>query len=67
MPNNSSTNQETSNASTELSSISDIQNPSITWRLGLGVDLKIKSKILVNEFVDFCTFLGLKNKKKVLK
>lgn len=61
MPNNSGTNQETSNASTELSSISDIQNPSITRTLGLGVDSKIKR---VTEFVDFCTLLGLKNKKK---
>lgn len=64
MPNNSDTNQETSNASTELSSISDIQNPSITRPLGLGVDSKIKSKIWANEFVDFCTLLGLKNEKK---
>lgn len=61
MPNNSGTNQETSNASTELSSISDIQNPSITRPLGLGVDSKIKR---VTEFGDFCTLLGLKNKKK---
>lgn len=64
MPNNSGTNQETSNASTELSSISEIQNPSITRQLGLGVDSKIKSKIWVNQFVDLCTLLGLKNKKK---
>lgn len=46
------------------SSISDIQNPSITRPLGLGLDSKIKSKIWANEFVDFCTLLGLKNKKK---
>lgn len=59
MPNNSGTNQETSNTSTELSSISDIQNPSITRPLGLGVNSKIKSKIWANEFVDFCTLLGL--------
>lgn len=64
MPNNSGTNQETSNASTELSSISDIQNPSITRPPGLGVDSKIKSKIWVTEFVDFFTLLGLQNKKK---
>lgn len=64
MPNNSGTNQERSNSSTELSSISDIQNPSITRPLGLGLDSKIKSKIWVNKFVDFCTLLGLKNKKK---
>lgn len=64
MPNNSGTNQETSNASKELSSISEIQNPRITSPLGLGVDSKIKSKIWANEFVDFCTLLGLKNKKK---
>lgn len=64
MPNNSGTNQETSNASPELSSISDIQNPSITRPLGLGVDSKIKSKIWANEFWDFCTLLGLKNKEK---
>lgn len=36
MPNNLGTNQETPNASTELSSIYDIQNPSITRPLGLG-------------------------------
>lgn len=64
MPNNPGTNQEISNASTELSSISDIQNPSITRPLGLGVDSKIKSKFWANEFVDFCTLFGLKNKKK---
>lgn len=64
MPNNSGTNQETSNSSTELSPISDIKNPSITRPLGLGVDSKIKSKIWANEFVDLCTLLGMKNKKK---
>lgn len=42
MPNNSGTNQETSNASKELSSISEIQNPRITRPLGLGVDSKLK-------------------------
>lgn len=63
MPNNSGTNKKTSNISTELSPISDIQNPSITRQPGLGVDSKIKSKIWANEFVDFCTLLGLKNKK----
>lgn len=42
MPNNSGTNQETSNASKELSSISEIQNPIITRPLGLGVDSKLK-------------------------
>lgn len=64
MPNNSGTNQETSNASTELSSISEIQNPSITRPLSLGVDSEIKSKIWANKFVDLCSLLGLKNKKK---
>lgn len=66
VPNNSGTNQGTSNASTELSSISDIQNPSITRPLGLGVDSKIESKIRANE-MDFCTLLGLKIRKRVLK
>lgn len=28
------------------------------------MDSKIKSKIWANEFVDFCTLLGLKNKEK---
>lgn len=44
--------------------IFDIQNFSIIRLLGFGVDLKIESKIWVNEFGDFCILLGLKNKKK---